>query len=185
MVGRRIFESIKQKETKGDVTKELDEARFCVATAKLIRDERAKFLFVSWHAPYKKKRNKREKALGDMLKCVDAMCMKLNLPCIIGGDFNLSCEKVISYLRNAKLDSKFLCSVCETLPRRKDAIDFFVTSESLEVTDVRAVAWNSLKNIEDNLDEYFDHDPIVGSLLEYFSADEESPDSSEEDLLFD
>ena len=164
MVDTSTFESIQQKETKGDLTKELYKARFCVATAKLIQDEEAKFLCVSWHAPYKLTHNKREKALGDMLSFVDAMCMKLKLPCIIGGDFNLSCEKVTSYLENAKLDSKFLCSECKTLPRRKDVIDFFVTSKFLQVTDVTAVAWDSLKNIEDNLDDYFDHDPIVGTL---------------------
>ena len=180
MVDKSQFEDIKQKESKGDVTKELDEARFCVATVKSLQDENANLMCVSWHGPFHKTKEEKQKALEDMLSFVDAMCMKLNLPCVIGGDFNLSCEKVISYLKQSKFESKFLCSQCVTLPRRKNVIDFFVTSKSLEVTDVTAVAWNT---IGENLDDYFDHDPIVGSLLENFieSVEDENSKDSDED----
>nr|XP_022305676.1 uncharacterized protein LOC111112457 [Crassostrea virginica] len=174
---RNAFEEIKQKMSEGDVTNGSYKPRFCVATARPLQDQNAKFLCVSWHGPIKLV--DKERALGYMLSYVDAKCIERNLPCIIGGDFNLSCENVISYLKNAKLDAKYSCSKYKALPRRKhkDVIDFFVTSKSLKVTDVTAVAWNSLENIEENLDDYFDHDPIVGSLLENFIKSYEYEDN--------
>ena len=170
--------TFEEKESKVDASIELYKSRFCVATAKPLQEQNAKFLCVSWHGP--NTNVDKEKALEIMLSFVDKMCMKLNLPCIIGGDFNVSCEKVISYLNESKLESKFICSQCVIRPRRTRVIDFFVTSKSLEVTGVTAVDWNSLRNIDENLDDYFDHDPIVGSILETSNkSNEDSQDTNE------
>lgn len=182
MVKSSTVFAIKEKVCKSDQTIEIDEARICVAIAKSRRLPKVKFLCVSWHAPYKQRKKNREKALEDMLSFVDALRTELGLQCVIGGDFNLSFDEVVSCLKKARLDYK--AEKYDTLPRRKKLIDLFLTSRSLEVTDVTAVAWDSLENIEVNLDDYFDHDAIVGSLLvnsKYSYEDEDSHDSSEDD----
>lgn len=179
-----VVDAIIQKVSESDQTKEIVKARMSLAIAKTKEVPEVKFLCVSWHAPHKKIKESNEKALVDMVSFVDALCTELELECVIGGDFNLPFDEVVSFLKKANLDYK--AEKYKLLPRRERLIDFFLTSKNLEVTDVTAVAWNSLSKIKEKLDDFFDHDPVVGCLMKNKIAsdedeDEDSRDPEEED----
>jgi hypothetical protein len=93
-----------------------------------------------------------------MLKYISKLSEELVLPVLLAGDFNLTAKDIEPHLSSLSLDLHNY----EPTTRRKseNIIDFFISSESLEMSGIKALTLESETGVVEVLS-LFDHDPVV------------------------
>ena len=141
---------------KTDIKKDVLE-RMCIGKVTTKGDPIVKFICISWHGRSKKPDNILKEEFESMLDDIYKLSRKLSLPVLLAGDFNLiteDIEKKCSLLSLVLHDYK---------PERRTSgniIDFFISSKSLKMSDMKALALKSQTEVADVLS-LFDHDPVV------------------------
>lgn len=143
----------------------LPQAMTLMVVAEPIDESKPKFLCVSWHGKYKADSDTRRKDLKMLFEIVTRFSENMNLPVIIGGDFNAPFSGIASVLEET---GSSLVGYDYRPSRRRSfsgAIDFFLSSSSLTLKDVAPVDWGSEK-----ANKLLDHDPIFAEIQ--FNPDE-------------
>lgn len=154
---------IREELQKKDQRLELAVGRMPMAVATMVNDETAQFACVSYHGPSKVKDDAKWLEIEGMLMLVTTWSKQMNLPLIIGGDFNLEFLNVSAHLE--KMGTKLPVPViahnykAEGKRKRSLKVDFFISSALLELKEIYPINWN-----EDLGTEILDHDPVTAKL---------------------
>ena len=144
---------------KTDIKKDVLE-RMCIGKVTTKGDPIVKFICISWHGRSKKPKTILNEEFESMLDDILKLSGELSLPVLLAGDFNFN-------LRTKDIETK--CSSLslvlhpyEPVEKRtsENIIDFFISSESLEMSDIKALTLKSLTKVADVLS-LFDHNPVV------------------------
>lgn len=162
--GKEITNFIKKMEDKRKISESPPQERMCIVEIKSKNDPNAHYLFISWHGYYKKRSDEeKKKDLSNLFIFIQEISKQMELPFIIGGDFNLNEEKLRK--RFEKPDGNMFLYYYEHLKHKKkvNVIDFYITSEHLLLDAVAPIDW---KSVEDGKDatEMFNHDPVIAKL---------------------
>lgn len=134
--------------------------RMCVG---VVNVPKAHFLCVSWHGQNTSLYEEyRKDNLINVLDCIIEIANLLKVPFIIGGDFNLSLEKVRDAI---PIQLQQIVQICYNMPkplRTAYLVDFFIASKTLTVSEIKAIKWGKVdrKSVEN----IFTHDSIVATL---------------------
>lgn len=119
-----------------------------------------KVLCVSWHGPYNRMTEmNRITEFKKLLKYVSYIGFRKNLPIIIGGDFNISFEKVSEIVQSP-------LEIYKYSPLRREQgkiIDFYIGSKVLPLIKMTVIDWKNVENGQDG-PMIFDHDPVFAEL---------------------
>lgn len=142
--------------------------RICLGVVKV---PMAHILCASWHAQNNSipEREKKEN-LKILIECIKEIGNVLKMPFIIGGDFNLSHEKVVKIFS----DQKPIVQICFNMPeklRTAHLVDFFIASKTLNIDKVTTIKWEEVD--EKSVENIFTHDSVVATLMK--SASEPLP----------
>lgn len=133
--------------------------RMCVG---VVNVPKAHFLCVSWHGQNQSQIEKEKKdSLKNVLEFINEIANLLKVPFIIGGDFNLSIEKVRDEIPK-QLQQIQICSDMSQPLRTAKLMDFFIASNTLTVGEITAIKWE--KDDGASVEDIFTHDPIVATL---------------------
>lgn len=155
----RIREELRNK----DQRLELALGRMPMAVAKMVNDEQAQFACVSYHGPSSVSDDAKWLEIEGMLMLVTTWSKQMNLPLIIGGDFNLEFLNVSAHLE--KMGTKLSVPViahnykAEGKRERSLKVDFFIASALLELKEIYPINWNEHLGTE-----ILDHDPVTAKL---------------------
>lgn len=120
-----------------------------------------KFICVSWHGQYNKlNKQKRIEYFRYLMEFLRNIREKFSLPLLIGGDFNIAIDSI----KHCVLSPFKLCEYKVSTRRKKNgAIDFFVVTEDLMLSDV---TWIDLEKDTDAKEPnaVLDHDPVIATL---------------------
>ena len=129
-------------------------ARMCISSVTTIGVTISKFICVSWHGPYRRSTvDYRKDYFSYLLEFLRNIMLKFQSPLLVAGDFNIdfqAVEALIKYPFKA-------CSYRPSARREGSVIDYFITTENLELTNIRFL------DIGDH-ESSFDHDPLISSL---------------------
>ena len=129
-------------------------ARMCISSVTTIGVTVSKFICVSWHGPYRRSTvDYRKDYFSYLLEFLRNIMLKFQSPLLVAGDFNIdfqAIEALIKYPFKA-------CSYRPSARREGSVIDYFITTEYLELTNIRFL------DIGDH-ESSFDHDPLISSL---------------------
>ena len=145
--------------------------RMCIRKVKTKRDPIFEFICISWHGRSTESVKQLIEDFEDMLKDISKLSEKLSLPVLLAGDFNLKTKDIETPLSSSSL----VLHKYEPAKRRKseNIIDFFISSQSLEMSGTKALTLESLTKVAEVL-KLFDHDPVVS----FMSTKPENKDSS-------
>lgn len=118
----------------------------------------AQYLCVSWYCPNSDKNEEKLQKLRQMLDSVVRITSPTSLPFIIAGDFNIPLENVQQFITN---DMRIYNYYPQERRRNKPKIDFFISSMSATLSDVRSINWEHLAK---GANAIFDHDPVKATL---------------------
>lgn len=135
-------------------------------------------LCVSWHGPHAERGldlEKKEEILKDLLSFVKSYSEECALPFIIGGDFNFELAGAKKVLKSFDEMEVYDYDV----ERRSNRIDYFISSKSLTLIDVKPVPWN-----DKEANRILDHDPIIAKLQinsseDLLKANEDGPNKTD------
>ena len=155
---RRILEKLQQSSNnnlKKPFPMDFDPlARMCISSVTTIGVTVSKFICVSWHGPYRRSTvDFRKDYFSYLLEFLRNIVLKFQSPLLIAGDFNIdfqAIEALIKYPFKA-------CSYRPSARREGAVIDYFITTENLELSNIRFL------DIGDH-ESSFDHDPLISSL---------------------
>ena len=91
-----------------------------------------------------------------MLKYISKLSEKLSLPVILAGDFNVEIEAIETMVRLPHVLHRYT----PTERREPHIIDFYISSESLTMTDINPLTLEHETDVTEVLS-LFDHDPVV------------------------
>lgn len=118
------------------------------------------FLCVSWHGPYKATtKPDRKNELRNLLIFLSNIGLRLKLPIIIAGNFNISIAEASTILPD---NFKFY----QFNPLRKkqgEYVDFYIVSETLHLSSMAVGKWEIEENGND-AQNIFNHDPVFATL---------------------
>jgi hypothetical protein len=142
--------------------------RMCIRKVKTIEVPNVEFICISWHG--RQVVRIKIKEFKGMLEYISKLSKDLVLPVLLAGDFNLKTKEIKKYLPSLSL----VLHKYEPTERRKseNIIDFFIASESLEMSGIKALALESETKVAEVLS-LFDHDPVVS----FMSTKTENKDS--------
>lgn len=156
---RSFLQEMKKRWTQRHVSHVLAE-RMCVG---VVNVPKAHFLCVSWHGQSNSLYEKdRKDNLKNFLECINEIANILKVPFIIGGDFNLSLEKVRDAIPKQLQQIVQICHKKPQPMRTADLIDFFLASNTLIVGEITAIKWEKVDGA--SVENIFTHDPIVATL---------------------
>ena len=133
--------------------------RMCIRKVKTKGVPIVEFICISWHGRRSKKTVEiLIEEFESMLKYISKLSEELVLPVLLAGDFNLTAKDIEPHLSSLSLDLHNY----EPTTRRKseNIIDFFISSESLEMSGIKALTLESETGVVEVLS-LFDHDPVV------------------------
>ena len=134
--------------------------RMCIGKVKTMEDPIVEFICISWHGRRAEKNNIQE--FKSMLKCISKLSKKLVLPVLLAGDFNLTAKDIEPHLSSLSL---YLHNYKGTRRQSENIIDFFISSELLEMSGIKALTLESETGVVEVLS-LFDHDPVVALMNE-------------------
>ena len=124
--------------------------RMCASIIKTIGVPFWEFICVSWHGPYNRWTIEHRKTyFQNVLEFLRNIKKILKKPLLIGGDFNVEFKHIEELIKHPFKKYTYKPSK----RREKSVIDYFVTTEDLELSKMKFV---DLRVHEDS----FDHDPI-------------------------
>ena len=124
--------------------------RMCASIIKTIGVPFWEFICVSWHGPYNRWTIEHRKTyFQNVLKFLRNIKKILKKPLLIAGDFNVEFKHIEELIKHPFKKYTYKPST----RREKSVIDYFVTTEDLELSKMKFV---DLRVHEDS----FDHDPI-------------------------
>ena len=97
-----------------------------------------------------------------MLKYISKLSKELVLPVLLAGDFNLTAKDIEPHLSSLLL---YLHNYKGARRQSENIIDFFISSESLEMSGIKALKLESETGVVEVLS-LFDHDPVVALMNE-------------------
>lgn len=154
-----FIKEMKKRWTRRHVSQFLAE-RMCVG---VVYVPKAHFLCVSWHGQHTSlDEEDRKDNLLNFLDCIIEIANLLKVPFIIGGDFNLSLEKVRDAIPK---QLQQIVQICYNMPKRlrtADLVDFFIASKTLTVSEIKAIKWEKVD--KKSVENIFTHDSIVATL---------------------
>lgn len=154
-----FIKEMKKRWTQRHVSHFLAE-RMCVG---IVNVPKAHFLCVSWHGQSNSLNEKdRKDNLKNFLECINEIANILKVPFIIGGDFNLSLEKVRDAIPKQLQQIVQICHKKPQPMRTADLIDFFIASKTLTVSEIKAIKWEKVD--KKSVENIFTHDSIVATL---------------------
>ena len=116
------------------------------------------FICISWHGRHNKaKLEDLKEEFRNILDYALKLSEKEALPIIIAGDFNVKIKDVEKFVPPVLVLHKY------TPTKRRDSeniIDFFISSRSLTMNDMRALELKSETTVE-GIFSLLDHDPVV------------------------
>jgi hypothetical protein len=142
---------------KTDIEKSILE-RMCIGKVKTKGDPIVEFICISWHGRSKKTVKILKEEFESMLDDILRLSSELSLPVLLAGDFNLKSTDIETKCSSLSL----VLHKYEPAKRRKseNIIDFFISSQSLEMSGTKALTLESLTKVAEVL-KLFDHDPVV------------------------
>lgn len=156
---RNFIKEMQKRWTQRHVSQFLAES-MCVG---VVNVPKAHFLCVSWHGQSNSlNENDRKDNLKNFLECINEIANILKVPYIIGGDFNLSLEKVRDEIPKQLQQIVKICHKKPQPMRTADLIDFFIASNTLTVGEITAIKWEKVDGA--SVENIFTHDPIVATL---------------------
>ena len=117
------------------------------------------FICISWHGIYKMKLEERKEQFESMLKYISKVSEKLSLPVILAGDFNVEIKAIETLVSPPLVLHKYT----PTERRETNTIDFYISSESLAMSDIKPLTLTSETGVTEVLS-LFDHDPVVAMM---------------------
>ena len=154
---------IRKELKKKDQRLELALGRMPMAVVKMVKDENERFACVSYHGPSSVSDDAKWLEIEGMLMLVTTWSKEMNLPLIIGGDFNLEFLNVSAHLERmvTKLPMPVIAHNYKAEGKRKRSlkVDFFIASPLLELTEIYPIHWNEQLETE-----ILDHEPVTAKL---------------------
>lgn len=146
--------------------------RMCLRKIKTKGVPIVEFICISWHGRHNKaKIEDLKEEFKSMLKYILKLSEKESLPFIVAGDYNVKIKNIETLVPTSLVLHKY-----KPTERREpeNIIDFFITSESLVMSDINALTLKSETDVMGVLS-LFDHDPVVSSMstktdIEYFES---------------
>ena len=134
--------------------------RMCIGKVKTMEDPTVEFICISWHGRRAEKKKIQE--FKSMLKYISKLSKELVLPVLLAGDFNLTAKDIEPHLSSLLL---YLHNYKGARRQSENIIDFFISSESLEMSGIKALKLESETGVVEVLS-LFDHDPVVALMNE-------------------
>ena len=161
LVCEKVNESYMRKILEEMISKKILAADFTPLprmTAVVLKLNGSCFLCVSWHGYYKCKAYKKVKDFQNLQSYITKLASSLDLPFIIGGDFNLS----LNVAENNLIDSNVkIYRYDPSHDRKGDTIDFFLSSEHILLKNIYPIKW---PGSADN-NKIFDHVSVQAILI--------------------
>lgn len=126
-----------------------------------IKISSAQYLCVSWHCPHSDNAKEKLQKLRKMLDIVVQISNSTSLPFIIAGDFNISFIDVQKFITENSYNMRIYDYHPQERRRTKPKIDFFISSMSATLSNVRSINWDDLAT---DAKATFDHDPVKATL---------------------
>ena len=102
------------------------------------------------------KLEERKEQFESMLKYISKVSEKLSLPVILAGDFNVEIKAIETLVSPPLVLHKYT----PTERREPNTIDFYISSKSLAMSDIKSLTLKSETGVTEVLS-LFDHDPVV------------------------
>ena len=178
LINLREMEKIRDREFK-DVASylPLENISMALVSTSLHAKSKPDMLCVSWHGPYTEEDldlKKKMEILKVMLRFVKSFSEMHDLPFIIGGGFNLEiagAKKVLENFHDMEVYDY-------DIKRRPNRVDYFISSKSLTLIDVKPVPWNDVE-----AKRILDHDPIIAKILKPIKDEPNKSECGNEDSL--
>lgn len=159
-----IANYVEEMKKRGKLTDESSEfviRRMCIGEVKTKGFLGTHFLCISWHGRWKIFESRKIRDVQYLIVFMKEISEQTGLPFIIGGDFNITYEKVIKKFENTD-DTMHLYEYNPTKRREGKEIDFYI-SKNIALADITAIDWKSVKNGK-AAQKIFDHDPVIAHL---------------------
>ena len=116
------------------------------------------FICISIHGIYKEK--DKQNYFKNLLEYFRNIHMKMELPILVGGDFNVAVKYIQNFVSKPFKLYKYKASERRS---KKGIIDFFITTDELHLSSNRFIDLETLDH-KSHLNGIFDHDPIYARL---------------------
>jgi endonuclease/exonuclease/phosphatase family metal-dependent hydrolase len=131
-------------------------SRMCLRKIKTKGDQAFEFICISWHGIYKMKLEEKKHQFESMLTYILKLSKKQSLPVILAGDFNVKIRDIETLVSPPFV----LYEYTPTERREPNTIDFYISSKSLVMSDIKPLTLQSETGVTEVLS-LLDHDPVV------------------------
>jgi hypothetical protein len=131
--------------------------RMCLRTIKSREVPIIEFICISWHGKYNGvSLIRRESEFQSMLKYISKLSENLALPVILAGNFNVAITAIAIMVRPPLVLHRYT----PTERQEPRIVDFYISSESLTMTDINPLILERETDVPEVLS-LFNHDPVV------------------------
>jgi hypothetical protein len=131
-------------------------SRMCLRNIKTKGVPIVEFTCISWHGKHKMSLEGKKQEFESMLKYISEIWRETSLPVILAGDFNLEIKDIETLVSPPLVLHKYT----PTERRKLNTIDFYISSKSLTMSDIKPLKLTSETNVTEVLS-LLDHDPVV------------------------
>ena len=134
-------------------------SRMCLRKIKTKGVPIVTFICISWHGIHKTGLEEKKKQFKSILTYISKLSEKQSLPVILAGDFNVEIKTIETLVSPPLVLHKYT----PTERRETNTIDFYISSESLAMSDIKPLTLTSETGVTEVLS-LFDHDPVVAMM---------------------
>ena len=134
-------------------------SRMCLRKIKTKGVPIVTFICISWHGIHNTGLEEKKKQFKSLLTYISKLSEKQSLPVILAGDFNVEIKTIETLVSPPLVLHKYT----PTERRETNTIDFYISSESLAMSDIKPLTLTSETGATEVLS-LFDHDPVVSMM---------------------
>lgn len=126
--------------------------------------EKLKYIVISWHGKSKMPEENKKKEFQYLQVYLNELAERQDVSILVGGDFNIR----MSVIKNSVLPEFILYEYTPLKRRLGRIIDFFLSSPTLTVADVKSIDLSDEKETDAKVpNNVLDHDPISATVAPY------------------